>query len=95
VGNKTVLTTSTSRMSPWVIVRKRDWVSGVIPLAVREVWSLSGERARAVQVYSARRLAARQEPASVACGVGEGDCVGWGRFVVVDCCELEGGEVVV
>jgi len=60
LGCKTVLTASVSRMSPWVIVRKRDWRSGLIPLAVRESWSLWGERARAVQVYSARRLAARQ-----------------------------------
>ena len=60
---KTVLTASTSRMSPLVIVRKFAWISGLIPLAMREAWSFSGERARAVQVYSLRRQAARQEPA--------------------------------
>ena len=62
-GCKTVLTASTSRMSPCVIVRKLAWISGLIPLAVREAWSFSEERARAVQVYSLRRQAARQEPA--------------------------------
>ena len=62
-GCKTVLTASTSRMSPLVIVRKLAWISGLIPLAVREAWSFSEERARAVQAYSLRRQAARQEPA--------------------------------
>jgi hypothetical protein len=62
-GCKTDLTASTSRTSPCVIVRKLAWVSGLIPLAVREAWSFWGERARAVQVYSLRRQAARQKPA--------------------------------
>lgn len=36
LGCKTVLTASTSRTSPWVIVRKRVWVSALMPLAERE-----------------------------------------------------------
>ena len=36
LGCKTVLTASTSRTSPLVIVRKRVWVSALMPLAERE-----------------------------------------------------------
>ena len=39
---KTVLTASMSRMSPWGIVRKLDWSSGLNHLALREAWEFLG-----------------------------------------------------